>query len=135
MFIGWAKATPAPRNGNRISAYIWNAAGGEGAGAYFQDELTPGRWIHVVACYDPGDQTDPFAGVTIYRDGILRAGPRHSRGARYASYGIAATHGASPLRSGTRDLQSFFTGALDDVAVYPRVLSAAEVAQNFSAAG
>ncbi len=30
---------------NRISAYIWNSAGGEGAGAYFQDKLVKGRWL------------------------------------------------------------------------------------------
>jgi len=34
---------------------------------------------------------------------------------------------------GTRDLGSFFAGALDDIAVYPRVLSAAEIADNFRA--
>jgi hypothetical protein len=28
---------------NRISAYIWNPSGGEGAGAYFEDALTPGK--------------------------------------------------------------------------------------------
>lgn len=125
----------SPTRPNRISAYIWNAAGGEGAGAYFQDELVAGRWIHIVACYDPGDRSDPLAGVSIYRDGVLRAGPRRSRGARYASYAIVATHGAAPLRLGTRDLRSFLRGGLDDVAVYPRVLSADEVAENYRAAG
>lgn len=125
----------SPTRPNRISAYIWNLTGGEGAGAYFQDELSAGSWIHVVACYDPGDQSDPLAGVSIYRDGILRAGPRRSRGARYASYDISATHGAAPLRLGTRDLRSFLRGALDDVAVYPRVLTADEVAENYRAAG
>jgi hypothetical protein len=126
----------SPSRPNRISAYLWNPAGGEGAGAYFQDELAAGHWIHVVACYDPGDRSDPLAGVSIYRDGVLRAGPRRSRsrGARYAAYDIVAAHGAAPLRLGTRDLHSFLTGALDDVAVYPRVLGAAEIADNYRAA-
>jgi hypothetical protein len=39
---------------NRISAYIFNPEGGLGAGAFFQDKLTPGEWIHVVASFDPG---------------------------------------------------------------------------------
>jgi hypothetical protein len=121
----------SPSRSNRISAYIWNAAGGEGAGAYFQDELTAGRWIHVVACFDPGDGSDPSAGVSIYRDGVLRGSPRRSPGARYASYNIAPAHGAAPLRLGTRDLGSFFTGALDDIAVYPRALGSAEIADNY----
>jgi concanavalin A-like lectin/glucanase superfamily protein len=129
----------SPTRPNRISAYIWNASGppgtsNEGAGAYFQDELTQGEWIHVVACYGPGDASDPAAGVSIYKNGLLRASPLKSRGARYASYDIHAAHGGAPLRLGTRDLGSFLHGGLDEVAIYPRVLSADEVADNFSAA-
>src|SRR2546428_8029143 len=32
---------------NRISAYIWNADAGEGAGAYFEEPLTAGNACHV----------------------------------------------------------------------------------------
>jgi hypothetical protein len=59
----------------RISAYIWNPSGGEGAGAYFEDALTPGEWIHVVAVYDPGDMDTTLAGVLICKNGVLRKGP------------------------------------------------------------
>jgi hypothetical protein len=124
----------SPTRPNRISAYIWNTSGGEGAGAYFQDTLTPGTWIHVVACYDPGDASSPSAGVSIYRDGMLRGNPSSTRAARYASYNIEATRGAAPVRLGTRDLESFFSGTLDDIAIYPRVLDAAEIAENHRAA-
>src|SRR5205085_11295716 len=41
---------------NRISAYIWNASGGEGAGAYFEEHLTTGKWIHIVAVYEPASK-------------------------------------------------------------------------------
>lgn len=129
----------SPTRPNRISAYIWNASGppgtsNEGAGAYFEDELTQGEWIHIVACYDPGDASDPGAGVSIYKNGVLRASPLKSRGARYASYDIRPAHGGAPLRLGTRDRGSFLNGGLDEVAIYPRVLSAEEVADNFAAA-
>lgn len=129
----------SPTRPNRISAYIWNAtspphSSNEGAGAYFQDDLTPGAWIHVVACYDPGDASDPSAGVSIYKNGVLRASPLKSRGARYASYDIHATHGAAPVRLGTRDRTSFLAGALDEVAIYPRVLSADEIMDNYTGA-
>jgi hypothetical protein len=97
--------------------------------------LTAGRWIYVAACYDPDDQTQAGAGVSIYRDRILRGSPSSSPGALYSSYDIIPAHGAAPLRLGTRDLGSFFTGALDEVAVYPRVLSAEEIAENYAAAG
>jgi Concanavalin A-like lectin/glucanases superfamily len=128
----------SPDRPNRISAYIWNpsvaAGSNEGAGAYFQDVLQAGRWIHVVATFDPGGASDPNAGVSIYKDGVFRAGPARSRGARYASYAIEPAHGSSPLRFGTRDLSSYFTGGLDEIAIYPRVLSAGEIADNFAAA-
>lgn len=50
-FRFYSKESPRP---NRISAYIWNPSSepgvrNEGAGAYFEDELRPGAWIHVVA--------------------------------------------------------------------------------------
>ena len=129
----------SPDRPSRISAYIWNPSvvqgQNEGAGAYFQDVLQAGTWIHVVATFDPGDAHDPAAGVSIYKDGVFRAGPAKSRGARYASYAIEPVHGGAPVRIGTRDLGSFFRGGLDEVAIYPRVLRASEIADNFAAAG
>jgi hypothetical protein len=117
---------------NRISAYLWNPSGGEGAGAYFQDELTPGEWIHVVAVYEPGDMNAPLAGVRIYKNGILRNGPPH-RGTLYHTYGVVPADGGAPVRFATRDGASFLTGGLDEVAIYPRALSDAEVLENYSA--
>ena len=116
---------------NRISAYIWSPSGGLGAGAYFQDVLNPGEWIHVVACYDPGDETSPTAGVSIYRNGVLRGGPSTQPGALYREYNVRPASGSAPLRLGTRDLKSFLIGALDEVAIYPRVLEPAEILENY----
>jgi hypothetical protein len=120
---------------NRVSAYIWNPSGAEGAGAYFQDTLIAGEWVHVVACYDPGDRTDPTAGVTIYKNGVHRCGPP-CPGTLYSNpqFEITPKHGTAPVRIGTRDLGSFLRGAIDEVAIYPRVLSAAEVLNNYNTA-
>jgi hypothetical protein len=41
----------------------------------FQDKLVKGRWLHIVACYQAGDQTNPMAGVQIYKDGHFRLAP------------------------------------------------------------
>ena len=112
---------------NRISAYIWNADGGLGSGAYFQDELKAHEWLHVVGVFDPGSADNPGAGVSIYKNGQLRGSPATSRGALYSSYNIRPRMGTAPVRLGTRDLRSFLTGGLDEVAVYPRKLTAAEV--------
>jgi hypothetical protein len=132
-FRFYSKNSPRP---NRVSAYIWNptaesGSANEGAGAYFQDRLAPGVWIHVVACYDPGDASNPRAGVSIYKDGVLRGSPATSPGARYASYGIRPVRGSAPVRFGTRDESSFLAGGLDEIAIYPRVLSASEIQDNY----
>jgi hypothetical protein len=118
---------------NRISAYIWNPHGGEGAGAYFEDQLVEGEWIHIVGCYEPGDKdTVPPAGVHIYKNGTRRLGPP-SPGTLYRNFDIAPAHGAAPLRLGSRDSRSFLTGGLDEVAIYPRVLRPDEILENYSA--
>jgi hypothetical protein len=118
---------------NRISAYIWNPSGGEGAGAYFEDpNLQPGAWIHIVACYDPGDwTTDPPAGVSIYRNGMRQLGPPSS-GTLYRTFNISPAQGSAPVRLGARDdLMFTLAGGLDEVAIYPRVLTADEVLENY----
>jgi hypothetical protein len=43
-------------------------------------------------------------------------------------------HGSAPVRLGTRDEGSFLAGGLDEVAIYPRVLSASEILDNFTGA-
>jgi hypothetical protein len=123
----------SPDRPNRISAYIWNPSGGEGAGAYFQDSLVPGVWIHVVACYEPGDlNTDPPTGVHIYRDGVHRLGPP-SPGTLYRTYGISPANGSAPVRLSARNnLNLTFAGGLDEVAIYPRVLSPDEILENYT---
>jgi hypothetical protein len=119
---------------NRISAYVWNPKGGEGAGAFFQDGLIPGQWIHVVACFDPGDKRSPTSGVRIYKNGVIRQGPP-APGTLYSNPAFKVTpgRGTAPLRLGTRDFGSFLVGGLDEVAIYPRVLTAREVLDNYHA--
>jgi hypothetical protein len=116
---------------NRISAYVWNAEGGLGAGAYFQDGLKPGEWIHIVASFAPGTENTPGAGVAIYKNGQLRGSPATQKGALYSSYNVRPRKGPAPVRLGTRDFGSFLTGGLDEVAIYPRQLTAAEVREHY----
>lgn len=125
---------------NRISGYIWNPGnpeGGEGAGAYFQETLAPGVWIHIVVCYEPGDaNTLPPVGVHIYRDGVHKQGPPSS-GTLYnnpeGKWTIFPAHGGVPLRLGARnDLNYTLNGGLDEVAIYPRVLSPDEIMENYT---
>lgn len=121
---------------NRISAYLFNPSGGLGSGAYVEEVIAEGEWMHLVATFDPGDHTDPNAGVSLYKNGKLIRGPRtNSPGTFYShpEYMVASAAGSAPLRIGTRDKNSFFTGALDEVAIYPRVLNDDEIADNYRA--
>jgi hypothetical protein len=126
---------------NRISAYLWNPQAGEGAGAYFQDDLTEvvGKWMHIVAVYEPGDKDTAGAGVRIYRDGVKRRGPP-KRGTLYSDYGIVPVRGNLPVRLGTRDAATsggaavgYLTGGLDEVAIYPYALDDGQVMENYNA--
>jgi hypothetical protein len=47
---------------------------------------------------------------------------------------ISPAAGSSSLLIASRDGASFFTGAIDEVAIYPRVLSADEVMDNYTKA-
>lgn len=117
---------------NRISAYISNPTGGEGVGAFFQDKLIAGEWIHIVACFDPGNADTPWAGVSIYRDGNRRLGPPHKTTLYNNSpLRIMPERGSAPLRLGTRDLKHFLVGALDEVAIYPRLLTENEIRNHY----
>ena len=53
--------------------------------------------------------------------------------ALYAGYDIVPARGNAPLRFGTRDGGSFLAGALDEVAIYPRVLTAREINEHYRA--
>jgi hypothetical protein len=130
----------SPSRPNRISAYVWKPDGRLGAGAYFQESLTPGMWIHVVGVFEPGDKdTFPAAGVRIYRDGVHKQGPPSS-GTLYSTFGYVPAHGTLPVRLGTRDAAvsgsaavSYFNGGLDEVAIYPRALTPEEILENYRA--
>ena len=118
---------------NRISAYVFNPGPGLGSGAYVEEEVKPGKWLHIVATFDPFDATNRKAGVALYRDGKLAGSPATSPGAPYSAYSVVPVHGTAPLRLGTRDRKNSLTGALDEVAIYPRVLAAREVADHYRA--
>jgi hypothetical protein len=113
---------------NRISAYAWNPDGKLGAGAYVEERLTAGSWIYLVATFD--DPKTSNAQVRLYKDG--KPSPHNkSHGTLYKSYHVVPRHGSAPVRLGTRDLHTFLTGGLDEVAIYPRVLSAEEIAKHW----
>jgi hypothetical protein len=115
-FRMYSQTNPAGPRANRISFYVFNATGGLGCGSYFQDSITAGQWIHVVGVVDAVAQT-----TAIYKNGVFRHSDSYSGT-------ITPTPGAAPMGIGSKDLSSFFQGAIGPVRVWSRPLSATEIA-------
>jgi hypothetical protein len=118
---------------SRLSAYHWNLAGKEGAGAYYQNGQEPpeaGHYVQLVAEFDAGDALDSSAGVALFVDGELVKAPP-SPGTLYANPGylVMPENGSAPLRLGTRSLSplGLFGGAIDEVALFDRKLSHGDI--------
>ena len=93
------------------------------------DASVPG-WAHIVAVYQPAGKDN---GVQIYRNGMFKKGPP-DKGTLYSTYDVTPTPGTAPVRLGTRDLGSFLTGGLDEVAIYARCLTGGEILDNYRTA-
>lgn len=118
-----------PSRPNRISAYAFNLAGGKGSGAYFQDPVHPGDWIMVAFVIDSRPSAEWPAGyIEIYKNGRLRGSP-----VSLAQFNVTPEASDAPFRIGTRDLESFFEGAIGKVAVYNTVLSAQDILTTYNA--
>lgn len=102
---------------NRVSGYVFNLSGGLGSGSYFQDPLTAGQWFHVAIVVDTrGEGT-----VALYKNGVLR------KTTPLRQFGVTPRPGNAPLRVATRDLRSFFKGAVGKFAIYRKALGAAQL--------
>lgn len=105
----------------------------QGAGSYFQDADATGVERVIVANMD-ATTTSGVAGagpnfpgaVWLYKNGVLRDSDGFENG---GTYNIDPANTGSPVRIGTRDLQSFFIGRIRRVAFFNRKLTAAEIAR------
>lgn len=77
-----------------------------------------GAWHHVVVAFDRGSS------VIIYVDGVAASHP---------SVGTADVGNTGPLQIGRTTGYGFFSGDIDEVAVYPSLLTAARVQAHYNA--
>jgi concanavalin A-like lectin/glucanase superfamily protein len=118
-----------PPRPNRISAYLFNLAGGKGSGAYFQDVVNPGDWIMVAFVIDSRSSAAwPDGYISIYKNGIMRG-----RKISLSQFNVKPGASNAPLRIGTRDLDSFFDGAIGKVAIYDSILPAQDILATYQA--
>jgi len=116
-----------PSRPNRISGYVFNLGGGLGSGSYFQDTTKRGEWIHVALVVDNRILSgNPSSGtVSIFKNGILR------KTTPLSQFNVHPEPGQAPLRIATRDLHSFFKGAIGKFALYAYALSEAQLKAHF----
>jgi hypothetical protein len=131
--------TDVPYRANRISGYAYNQAGGIGVGAYFQDTVTVNAWIYyfLVLNTTPALPTYPDGYVKIYK-GYGTPGPtavtmRNEQNFDSVSPPISPTYGTEPVMIGTRDLHSFFEGAIGKFAIYSYELTPTQISAHYSA--
>ncbi|WP_010278321.1 LamG domain-containing protein [Paenibacillus senegalensis] len=113
---------------NRISGYAFNLSGGLGAGSYFQDPITAGEWIHYTLVINTVDISTAYpTGYTkVYKNGVLRDQDS------LAGYSIVPGNGTAPIRIATRDMASFFEGAIGKVAIYDYELTSAQLLNHYN---
>ena len=115
-----------PERPNRISAYAFNPGGGKGSGSYFQDPVSLNQWIMVTFMIasraSPGF---PDGCIAIYKDGQLRGRVSLDQ------FHVKPAASNAPLRMATRNLDSFFKGAIGDVAIYDYALSTTQIARTY----
>ncbi len=108
---------------NRTSGYAFNPEGGLGSGSYFQDVLRVNEWIHVALIID--NRASRGKVITIFKNGVLR------KTTPLSQFDVVPEPGTAPLRIGTRDMRSFFKGAIGKFAVYGYALSESQLKKHF----
>jgi hypothetical protein len=113
---------------NRISGYAFNLTGGLGAGSYFQDNVTIGQWIFYAFTINTINvsSTYPTGYTKIFKNGIERDQDS------LIGYGVVPQNSTAPMRIGTRQLQSFFQGAIGKVAVFDYELNSIQLQTHYN---
>jgi hypothetical protein len=95
-----------------------------------QTRIDDGQWHHVASVFDRG-------AVSIYIDGKLDASKRHGTtfGTGNPRFGFFGVGSEATNFDGDKGPENYLKGALDDVRLYTRALSAAEIGQLAAPAG
>ncbi|MDG2185453.1 MAG: DUF1553 domain-containing protein [Mariniblastus sp.] len=104
--------------GRGIGTHIIHQWPGNAIKVISKDQLVPNQWQHVVISYDGGQKA---SGVKIYIDGKLSENNVEADGLK------ATIESKAPFKIGSRSPGANWKGGVDDIRIYNRGLSAAEV--------
>lgn len=117
-----ADNTETPNRHNRMSFYHFSYDGGLGPGCYTEDPLVNGEWIHYVAMVSKPDHR-----IWWYKNGQLRDTDGYGAADHYPIPDSDLRNGNAPIKMGSQDGGSFFKGAIDNIYIYNRLLTATEI--------
>jgi hypothetical protein len=124
---------------NRISGYVFNNSGGEGAGSYYQApagwRVQKGEWMLYVFIINTSDAAlssqYPTGYTKLY---FIRLSNNQLNISKdqdaLINYNIIPTAGTAPFRVGTRNFNSYFNGAVGKLAMYNYELGLAEITKH-----
>jgi hypothetical protein len=128
---------------NRFSAYVFNLGAGLGSAADWQPTcglIQAQRWYHVVGEYTTTTQpatcqnTSAYPGsINIWVNGVEWNQASHDPTGCMSQYNVVPMAAGSPLNIGTMAHDTWFPGAVGKVAIYDRLLTAAEITSHYQA--
>jgi hypothetical protein len=128
---------------NRMSAYVFNTSAGFGSAADWQPAnnlIQAGAWYHIVGEYttttQPSDcqMATQYPGmIDIWVNGVKWAHSSHGQTGCMSQYSVVPTASTSPLNIGTMAMDAWFPGAIGKVAIYDKLLTAAQVTAHYRA--
>lgn len=128
----YSQDTPgvAPPRPQRVSIYVFNLSGGQGAGSYFQVPVAVNEWVHYVGIINTVATSSQYPqGYTrVYRNGVLMDTDS------IEPWGITPANGTAPVRIGTSALASHFEGRVAKFAIWNREPTATEIQTRYSMA-
>jgi hypothetical protein len=144
-----------PNRPNRLSAYVFNPSAGLGSAADWQPNaglIQAGTWYHVVGEYTTASQpagcfTDcassgsscPNAAssypgsINIWVNGVEWNQGDHSPTGCMCQYCVVPVANSSGVDVGTMAMDTWFAGAIGKVAIYDRLLTAAQITSHYGA--
>ena len=128
---------------NRMSAYVFNPTAGLGSAADWQPTcglIQAGTWYHIVGEYttlsQPSDCSNAasYPGmIDIWVNGVRWAHSSHGQTGCMSQYNVKPAANNSPLNIGTMAMDAWFPGAIGKVAIYDKLLTAAQVTAHYRA--
>ena len=126
---------------NRVSAYVFNPSAGLGSAADWQPAcglLQAGRWLHVVGEYTTRTQPSDCQSAAMYPgmidvwvNGVRWNHASHGQTGCMSQYDVIPAANGSPLDIGTMAMDAWFAGAIGKVAIYGKLLTAAQVTAHY----